>query len=115
MTMLNSSGTGRINYAEVLHAIGGFIDQNNIKEVSLIEVKEGFLLRGIAFSTERSGFQTVTQQYLFTDDDIAQIVEEAYQRQSAHAAAQAQPGMPPGGQSTGGLPTGPMGPANLPP
>jgi hypothetical protein len=112
--MLNSSGTGRINYAEVLHAIGGFIDQNNIKEVTLIEVTEGFLLRGVGYSTERSGFQTVMQQYLFTDEDIAQIVEEAYQRQRAQAG-QTTGGLRTGPTTTGNLPTGPMGPTNLPP
>jgi hypothetical protein len=126
--MLNYSGTGRINYAEVLHSIGYFIDQNNIKEVVLLEVKEGFLLKGIAHSEDRGGFTALTQEYLFTHEDIAQIVEATYQRQQTQGGpspatppqgAPPQGNMPPGGAPPSTLPPGPStlppGPSTLPP
>jgi hypothetical protein len=105
----------------------------------LVEVKEGFLLRGIAHTEDRSGFQALMQEFLFTDEDIAQIVETNYQRQHAQSSAQggppqgtpsqappAQGNMPPGGAPPSTLPPGPStlppgpsslpsGPSNLPP
>ena len=96
--MLNYTGTGRTDYEEVFRALGLFIDQNNLKEVVIPELKEGFLLKGLAFSAERSGFQTISQSYLFTDQDIEKLVEAAFQ-QRGQAAVQGAPGGQPGGQN----------------
>ena len=40
--MLNYTGTGRMDYEDVLRAIGHFIDEHNFKEVCIIELEEGW-------------------------------------------------------------------------
>src|SRR3954451_1188520 len=78
--MLNYTGTGRGDYEDVLRAIGHFIDEHNFKEVCIIELEEGILVRGLVYTANRQGFRTISEAYLFTNEDIAQILEEAYQR-----------------------------------
>ncbi|MBF6612731.1 MAG: hypothetical protein IVW55_06330 [Chloroflexi bacterium] len=80
--MLNYTGTGRADYEEVLRAIGYFIDQNNMKEVCIIELKEGLLVRGLIYTSERSGYQTISESFLFTNEDIEKIVNSAYERRN---------------------------------
>jgi len=76
--MLNYTGTGRVDYEEVLRSIGRFIDENNIKEICIVELKEGILVRGLAYTADRSGYQTISESYLFTNEDIEKAVEEGY-------------------------------------
>ncbi len=100
--MLNYTGTGRIEYEDVLRAIGYFIDQNNIKEVCIIELKEGLLVRGLVYAANRSGYQTMSESFLFTNEDLEKILEDAYQRRGSEQdkranvanAANPQPGGP---------------------
>jgi hypothetical protein len=94
--MLNYTGTGRIDYEEVLREIGYFIDRNNIKEICLIELKEGLLLRGIAYTADSGGYHTLSESYLFTNEDLERIVEEGFKRRGGHPDQQAPaaPGSP---------------------
>ncbi|MEA2575491.1 MAG: hypothetical protein QOH93_2789, partial [Chloroflexia bacterium] len=59
--MMDFSGTTRVDYEDILRAVGYFIDQNNIKEVCIIELNEGVLVRGIRYTTDKtSGYQTIS-------------------------------------------------------
>lgn len=78
--MMDYSGTNRVDYEDVLRAIGFFVDQNNIKEVCIIELKEGILVRGVSYTAERSGYQTISETFLFTNEDLEKILEDAYKR-----------------------------------
>lgn len=79
--MIDHSGTTRVDYEEVLRAIGYFVDHNNLKEVTIIELNEGMLVRGVRYTTEpAAGYQTISETFLFTNDDINQILEDAYKR-----------------------------------
>jgi hypothetical protein len=78
--MLDSTGTGRIEYEDVLRALGYFIDQNNLSEICIVELREGILVRGISKTVNRSGFQAMSESFLFTNEDIERIVNEAHAR-----------------------------------
>lgn len=78
--MLNYTGTGRMDYEDVLRAIGHFIDEHNFKEVCIIELEEGILVRGLVYTANRTGYRTISEAYLFTNEDIDHILEEAYKR-----------------------------------
>jgi hypothetical protein len=78
--MLDSAGLGRIDYEDVMRALGYFIDQNNLSEICLVELREGFLLRGISRTVKGSGYQSISESYLFTNEDIERIVNESYER-----------------------------------
>lgn len=83
--MMDYSGTRRVDYEDIFRAIGYFIDQNNLKEVCIVELTEGFLVRGLHYTTEHSGYQTISETFLFTDDDLEQILEDAYKRRQGPA------------------------------
>jgi hypothetical protein len=89
--MLNYTGTGRVDYEDVLRAIGHFIGEHNFKEVCIIELEEGILVRGLVYTANRQGFRTISEAYLFTNEDIDHILEEAYQRRGKGRAG-ATPG-----------------------
>jgi hypothetical protein len=78
--MLDSAGLGRIDYEDVMRSLGYFIDQNNLSEICLIELREGFLLRGISRTVKPGGCQSISESYLFTNEDIERIVNESFER-----------------------------------
>ncbi len=79
--MMDFSGTTRVDYEDILRAVGYFIDQNNLKEVCIIELNEGVLVRGIRYTTDRtSGYQTISESFLFTNEDLEKLLEDAYKR-----------------------------------
>ncbi len=87
--MLNYSGSGRVDYEDVLRAIGHFIDEHNFKEVCIIELEEGILVRGLVYNAHHTGARTISEAYLFTNEDIDRILEEAYKRRSSGKQAEA--------------------------
>jgi hypothetical protein len=78
--MMDQTGTHRFEYEDVMRALGYFIDQNNLREVCIVELREGILLRGTSFTANRSGYQTLSESYLFTNEDLERIIEESYER-----------------------------------
>ena len=78
--MMDQTGTHRFEYEDVMRALGYFIDQNNLRDVCIVELREGILLRGVSFTANRSGYQTLSESYLFTNDDLERIIEESYER-----------------------------------
>jgi hypothetical protein len=86
--MLNYSGSGRVDYEDVLRAIGHFIDEHNFKEICIIELEEGILVRGLVYSAQRAGARTISEAYLFTNEDIDRILEEAYKRRASGKRAE---------------------------
>jgi hypothetical protein len=83
-----------MDYEDVLRAIGYFIDQNNIKEVCIIELKEGLLVRGLRYAMERGGYHTISESCLLTKKEHQNKLEEAYQRRNQgqqKAAEEPQP------------------------
>lgn len=78
--MLDSSGRYRMRYEDVFRALGHYIDENHFKDVVIVEVPEGFLIKGQVTQGSAAGFVAVPQTYLFTNDDIDSILEGASQR-----------------------------------
>lgn len=85
--MIDQTGMTRIPYEEVMQALGYFLDQHQLREICLIELNEGILVRGIKYSAERSGYQTVSESYLFTHEDLERIVNENDERRQQVIAA----------------------------
>jgi hypothetical protein len=80
IAMLDQTGLSRIPYEEVMQAIGHFIDQKSIREITLVELNEGILVKGTSFTADRAGYQSNTQSFLFTHEDLERIVNENYER-----------------------------------
>lgn len=94
-------GAPRQNYQEVLRSLGALLDQRGMREISLTEVVEGFLVQGLAPVASDSawgegGPRVDKESFTFFDDDIGRFMDEALARRNNPA-----PGGEGGGQPTG--------------
>lgn len=78
--MLDASGRYRFRYEDVFRALGNYIDANRFKDVSIVETAEGFLIKGQVVFEHSTGWASTPQTYLFTNEDLDTILEEAYNR-----------------------------------
>jgi hypothetical protein len=79
-------GSPRQNYEEVLRSIGAFLDQRGMREITLLESPDGFIVQGLVVDTSGSGAwsehvgQQAKETFTFFDDDIANFMEEGHAR-----------------------------------
>jgi hypothetical protein len=81
--MLDSTGRYRFRYEDVFRALGNYIDANLFKDVTIVETSEGFLIKGQVVQEVASGWTSTPQTYLFTNEDLDAILEEAYGRRDS--------------------------------
>jgi hypothetical protein len=81
-------GSPRQDYEEVLRSIGAILDQRGMREISISEVPEGFLVQGLTASQGGGSAWSDTLGQLhkesisFVDDDIARFMEEGLAQRS---------------------------------
>jgi hypothetical protein len=85
--MLDATGRYRFRYEDVFRALGNYIDSNFFKDVSIVETPEGFLIKGQVVQESSAGFYSAPATYLFTNEDLDAILEEAYSRRRAAIAS----------------------------
>lgn len=78
--MLDASGRYRFRYEDVFRALGNYIDANQFKDVTILETAEGFLIKGQVIQQHAAGLSSEPRTYLFTNEDLDAILEEAYGR-----------------------------------
>ena len=81
--MLDATGRYRFRYEDVFRALGNYIDKNLFKDVTILETPEGFLIKGQIVQEHATGWSSTPQSYLFTNDDLDAILEDAYGRRAA--------------------------------
>ncbi|MEO8285623.1 MAG: hypothetical protein ABI670_04250 [Chloroflexota bacterium] len=101
--MLDQTGTTRIPYEDVMLAIGAFLDESNVRDICIVELREGILVRGNKYSAERSGLQALAESFLFTREDIERIVNETFERRKQQHDAAVQAALEQQNQQKGGL------------
>ncbi len=80
--MRTYEGAPRQNYEEVLRSIGAMLDQRGMREVTLAETDDGFLVQGLALVTGESrswtdpAAQLVKESYYLREDDVARFLDE---------------------------------------
>lgn len=79
--MLDHTGRRRVRYEDTFRAIGHYLDQQRFTQVALIETPEGFLIKSYLTVDSRSDTTFgVPQTYLFSNEDIDYLLENAYAR-----------------------------------
>ncbi len=79
-------GSARHDYEEVLRCIGAFVDQCAMRQVSLVETDEGFLVQGLAPSVPPgqswadNDVRLVKQSFRLVDEDVDRFMEEVVAR-----------------------------------
>lgn len=102
-------GAPRQNYQEVLRSIGAVLDQRGMREITLNETEEGFIVQGLALvagqddAWNNPSAGTVKETFILREDDLSRFMDEGLaRRQSAEAPSEptaeapAEPPAPPG-------------------
>lgn len=66
----------RIDYPEILRAIGQFIQQEALREVSLLEFDKGWIVAGLTYKATSQGFIRVPVDYVLSHDDLREILQK---------------------------------------
>lgn len=80
--MLDATGRYRFRYEDVFRALGNYVDTNRFKDVSIVETPEGFLIKGQIIYEHANGWASSPETYLFTNEDLDTILEQAYDRRN---------------------------------
>jgi len=79
-------GAPRQNYSEVLRSIGAVLDQRGLREITLNETDDGFIVQGLALMPDEErpwndpAAQLRKETFVLREDDIARFMEEAIGR-----------------------------------
>ena len=91
-------GAPRQNYQEVLRSIGAVLDQRGMREITLNETEEGFIVQGLVLTSGQDdawnnpAAGTVKETFILREDDMSRFMDEGLtRRQSAEASAEPPP------------------------
>lgn len=85
-------GAPRPSYEEVLRSIGALLDQRGMREITLNQTEDGFIIQGLALvaAEERPwndpAARLAKETVVLREDDIARFVEEAVARRQPPGA-----------------------------
>ncbi|MCX7623963.1 MAG: hypothetical protein RMK01_02380 [Thermomicrobium sp.] len=87
--MRDSSGRYRTRYEDTLRALGHYLDQQRFTRILVVETPEGFLVKGYVATPGRDeeSFSLTPETLLFTDEDLLQLLEEAYRRRGTGSSS----------------------------
>lgn len=66
----------RIDYPELLRALGHFIQQEHLSEVSIVEFDRGWVITGLTFKTTAQGFIRVPADFVLSHEDVRALVQK---------------------------------------
>ena len=90
-------GAPRQNYEEVLRSIGALLDQRGMREITLNETDDGFIIQGLALVADEErpwndpAARLQKETVVLREDDISRFMEEAVARRRPRGAPPAQP------------------------
>jgi hypothetical protein len=90
-------GAPRQNYEEVLRSIGALLDQRGMREITLNETEDGFIIQGLALVADEDrpwsdpSARLQKETIILREDDVARFMEEAVARRRPRGAPPAQP------------------------
>ena len=97
-------GAPRQNYEEVLRSIGALLDQRGMREITLNEAADGFIIQGLALVPgdnrpwDDPAATLEKETFNLREDDVARFMDEALARRSGRGS---QGGDPAGQLATG--------------
>jgi len=74
----------RIDYPELLRALGHFIQREHLSEVSIIEFDRGWVITGLTFKSTAQGFIRIPADFVISHDEVRKMIHDLQdQRQRA--------------------------------
>jgi hypothetical protein len=100
-------GAPRQNYEEVLRSLGAVLDQRGLREITLNETDDGFMVQGLALvpgedrAWEDPNARLDKETFHLREDDLARFMDEALARREGRGPRRSQSPFP-GGQEGAG-------------
>jgi hypothetical protein len=85
--MRQAGAPTRYDYSDILRAVGHYLDTHRFRDVTVVELVDGFLLAGQKLSATERGTALETASYLFTREDLDALLNQAYARRGGATAA----------------------------
>jgi hypothetical protein len=64
----------RIDYPEIMRALGHFIQQQHLTEVSIVEFDRGWIITGLTYSTTLQGFIRVPADFVVSHEELRKMI-----------------------------------------
>ena len=77
--------TERVDYPELLRALGYFIQQEHLSEVSILEFDGGWVVAGLTFRATAQGFIRVPADFVLSHEDIRTLLQKLQQQDKKDA------------------------------
>ena len=72
----------RVDYPELLRALGHFIQREHLSEVSILEFDRGWVITGLTFKSTAQGFIRVPADFVVSHDEVRKMIQDLHdQRQ----------------------------------
>jgi hypothetical protein len=73
----------RVDYPELLRALGHFIQREHLNEVSILEFDRGWMIAGLTYQTTAQGFVRIPADFVLSHEEVRKLLHElADQRQT---------------------------------
>ena len=66
----------RVDYPELLRALGHFIQREHLSEVSIVEFDRGWVITGLTFKSTAQGFIRVPADYVISHDEVRKLIQD---------------------------------------
>lgn len=72
----------RMDYEQVLQAIGRLVGEQRLRDICILEVEGGMVLQGQALVGTTEGYQLVPRTKLLNHEDLEKLAREAVSEES---------------------------------
>ena len=66
----------RVDYPELLRALGHFIQREHLSEVSILEFDRGWVITGLTFKSTAQGFIRVPADFVVSHDEVRKMIQD---------------------------------------
>lgn len=66
----------RVDYPELLRALGHFIQREHLSEVSILEFDRGWVIAGLTFKSTAQGFIRVPADFVVSHDEVRKMIQD---------------------------------------
>jgi hypothetical protein len=66
----------RVDYPELLRALGYFIQREHLSEVSILEFDRGWVIAGLTYKSTAQGFIRIPADFVVSHEEIRKLVQE---------------------------------------
>lgn len=66
----------RVDYPELLRALGHFIQREHLSEVSIVEFDRGWVITGLTFKSTAQGFIRVPADFVISHDEVRKLIQD---------------------------------------